>query len=120
MFTGLRFYAFNRKMFVNTYGSLGDNKLFLFEANYLYRHNILIDYTYKRNIYLNENVHHIFLNKIFRNDFQGSIGFKFKPESDENFLSLSSKKYFGKNYCLSLKTDVFITLIKDRIRSIHF
>lgn len=111
LFTGLRFYALKKRLFINTVGSLGDNKDFVFEANYLFRHNLLLDYTYKRNLKINENVHHVFINKIFSEQFQGSVGFKYKQNNEEIFLSLNGKKYFGKNYYLNMKSDVNLYLI---------
>ena len=105
-FTGLRFFALNRRLFINTYGSLGDNKEFLFEANYLLKPNVLLDYTYKRNLKLNNKVHYILLNKKFSDQFQGSMGFKYKDNNEEIFLCLNAKKYFWKNYYLNMKTDV--------------
>lgn len=106
LFTGFRFYAFKKKLFINTFVSFGDSKDLVLEANYLFKHNLLLDYTYKRNLKHNENVHHIFLNKIFNEEFQGSVGFKYKQNNYDIFLSLNGKKFFGKNYCMNVKTDV--------------
>ena len=73
MFTGLRFYAFDKKLFFNTYGSFGDKNDFFFETNYLIKHNFLLDYVYRRNHTLNESVHHIFLNYIPEFIFSNSL-----------------------------------------------
>ena len=118
MFTGLRFYAFDKKLFFNTYGSFGDKNDFFFETNYLIKHNFLLDYVYRRNHTLNESVHHIFLNYIFSKDFQGNIGLLYKEKYDSMYLSLSCKKYFGRNNSLNAKVNVnniFIKIGLDQI-----
>jgi hypothetical protein len=126
IFTGLRFYALNKKLFVNTYGCYGDRKEMSIEANYLFRNNMLLDYTYNNNFLLNQKVHHIFLNKVFGQDFQGSIGFKYKSELEEKFISLNCKKYFGKNHCIDFSSDlgldqlIFNTKYKQRISDNFF
>ena len=110
-FTGLRFYAFQKKLFINTHGSFGDNRDILLETNYLFKHNLLLDYVFRRNQILKETQHHIFLNKIFSKELQGSFGFKYKEKTENTYLSLNCKKYFGRNVCLNAKADVRVHLI---------
>lgn len=126
MFAGIRFHSLNKKLFLNSFGSFGDRKDFCMEANYLFNEDVLLDYTYTLNGILNEEVHSVSLNKIFNKDFQGNIGFKYKVNTEQIFLSLNGKKYFGKNYCVNLKTDlgwdqiVFNTKYKQRISNNFF
>ena len=55
---------------------------------------------------IKENNHHLFLNKIFSDSLQGNFGVKFNQSSENCYLNFAFLKYFSRNFCLNVNTNV--------------
>jgi len=119
LFSSLRFYSFNNKLFHNFSYSYGEKKEFNFETNYLLpKGNILLDYIYKNNLSLGTESHSFYLYKILSPDLKGNVGFTYDTVNKNHLIHLAGKKYFGQNTSFEVDLSFFIKYgcIKSKLK----
>lgn len=98
VFSSLRFYAFKNTLFNSITMSFGERKSFMYETNYLFSNNTLVDYIYKRKNILDKSKHKVTLHKLWNNSTKFQAGMTLVDNFEDFSLNFAGKKYISAKY----------------------
>jgi hypothetical protein len=95
IFSSLRFYSLNNKLFNNFTYSVGDYQNLKVESNYLFSNFLLLDYIYSKNNFRPDHKHKFTIHKLVNSDFKMNFGFKFLNKLENLTCFIKSKRIFS-------------------------
>ncbi len=114
IFSTLRFYTLNSKLFHSFSYMYGERNSFSFETNYLINHNLILDYRYKKKFMNDKSKHSTGLYNICNNNSKTCVGLSYNNEGLFKLFAFG-KKYINHNISLGCKLKIS-TLYEAKIR----